>query len=130
MRPNQEQRRKQAIDSYLKGEKVQDICQRLSCSTSFLYRWLDRFNLAHPNDRWEKERSRRPLTNPTKTPETLAKHIGRLYDERTENGQHPTANAIRHALIQQGIAPLPAIRTIYRILSHHKRAPPEQTRTP
>ena len=110
---------------YLNGEKVEDICRALSCSKRFLYRWRNRLNLADLHNRWEKERSRRPRTSPQKTPEAIEKHIERLYDERKHHGKQATAEAIRHSLDQQGITPAPSIRTIYRILSRHKRAPPQ-----
>jgi transposase len=124
-----EQRREEAIRRYLKGEKIEHICSALSCSKSFLYTWRKRFNAARRNDTWTHERSRRPLTNPSKTPEAIAQMIRRLYDERTENHQMITAEAIRQALERNGITPLPSLRTIYRILSRHKRAPPEKTGT-
>jgi transposase len=121
MPQNREQRRKEAMKRYLNGEKVSDICRALSCSKSFLYRWRHRLNLADLNNGWEKERSRRPLKNPGQTPETICQDILHFKKALQKNGQQAGAPAIQQALKQQGITPVPSIRTIYRILQRHEK---------
>ena len=116
-----EPRRKEAMKRYLDGEKVEDICRALSCSTSFLYRWRNRLNLADLNNGWEKDRSRRPVQSPLKTPHTILKEIVRLNKERPRNAQTSCVVFIQQALKQQGIEPVPSSRTIYRILARHEK---------
>jgi Homeodomain-like domain len=42
--PNaQAQRRQRAIDRYLAGDPIEDICRELACSKSWLYKWRDRY---------------------------------------------------------------------------------------
>jgi len=117
-----EQRRKEAMERYLKGEKVSEICRALSCSTSFLYRWRNRLNLANLNNGWEKDRSRRPLKSPLKTPDTICQEIVRLNKERPPNAQTSCAVPfIQQALKQRGLSTVPSSRTIYRILARHEK---------
>jgi transposase-like protein len=53
-----EQRRQRAIDRYLAGDPIEDICQELACSKSWLYKWRERYLATDPS--WSAERSRRP----------------------------------------------------------------------
>ena len=39
MPQHDEQRRQQAVARYLAGDKVEDICQQMACSKSWLYKW-------------------------------------------------------------------------------------------
>ena len=123
MSQNHVQRRKEALERYLKGEKIKDICRAMTCSKSFIYRWLARFNNAYPRTGWEqKERSRRPLTSPSRTSESIVKEIVRLKKEWDRSGQRACAVPfIQQALKQQGILPAPSRRTIYRLLSRHEK---------
>jgi transposase-like protein len=59
-------RRHQALDNYLADEKVEDICQQLVCSKSWLYKWRARYDATTPA--WGQERSTRPKHSPTPTP--------------------------------------------------------------
>ena len=127
MQKNRIQRRKEAMKRYLDGEKVEDICRALSCSTSFLYRWQKRLNLANTNDGWEKDRSRRPLKSPSKTPETICQDIVNLKKTLRINGHNAGAKQIQQALKQQDVTPVPSIRTIYRILQRHEKEVKEST---
>ena len=127
MPQNREQRRKEAMKQYLDGEKIEDICRALSCSKSFLYRWQKRLNLANLNDGWEKERSRRPLKSPLKTPEAICQDIVHLEKALRKNGQRAGAKQIQQALKRQDITPVTSIRTIYRILQRHEKEVKEPT---
>ena len=116
-----EQRRTEAMKRYLNGEKVADICRALSCSTSFLYRWRNRLNLANLNNGWEKSRSRQPVKSPLKTPEAICQEIVRLEKQRSRNGLGSCVPFIQQALKQQGMKPVPSSRTIHRILARHEK---------
>jgi transposase-like protein len=111
-----EQRRKQAIERYLTGDKIEDICKTMACSKSFLYKWRDRYHSGDPD--WARAKNRRPVKTPTQIPEIIAQHIVQL--RHNAKGVR-SAPAIWQILKQQGIEPLPSLRTIYRILYRQER---------
>ena len=114
MSQHTEQRRQQAIDKYLAEDKVEDICRQLACSQSWLYKWRDRYDAHHPAG--AQERSTRPKSHPTQTPEHGARAIVFLHLTLRHNGTGDGVTAITQALTQQGIEPVPSRRTMYRIL--------------
>ena len=114
-----EQRRQRAIDSYLAGDPIEDICRELACSKSWLYKWRDRYLATDPS--WSAALSRRPRTTPTKTPQRIAQVVVALRQTLAQHGTDCGAAAIQQALAQQGIEPVPSQRTIYRILHRHAR---------
>jgi uncharacterized protein YjcR len=109
-----EQRRQRAIDRYLAGDPIEDICQELACSKSWLYKWRDRYLATDPS--WSAALSRRPRTTPTKTSQRIAQVVVALRQTLAQYGKGCGAAAIQQALAQQGIEPVPSQRTIYRIL--------------
>ena len=112
-----EQRRQRALDRYLAGDPIEDICRELACSKSWLYTWRDRYLATDPS--WSAERSRRPSTTPTKTPQRIAQLVVALRRTLAQHGADCGAAAIQQALAQQGIEPVPSQRTIYRILHRY-----------
>jgi len=110
MPQNPEQKRKAAVQRYRDGEKIDAICKSVPCSKTWLYKWVDRYDAHNPD--WAKERSKKPVNSPNKTPQVVARLILQLY----ENGSG--ISAIRLTLQQQAIKPLPTTRTIYRILQN------------
>ena len=119
MSQRQEQRRQQAIDKYLAEDPIEDICRQLACAKSWLYKWRDRYD-AH-NPAWAQERSTRPKSHPTQTPEHVERAVVSLYLTLRHNGTGGGVTAIRQALTQQGIEPVPSRRTLYRILRRHHK---------
>jgi len=105
-----EQKRKAAVQRYRDGEKIESICKGVPCSRTWLYKWRDRYDYFNPD--WAKERSKKPANSPNKTPEAVTRLILQLHD----NGV--SIAAIRLALQQQAIKPLPTTRTIYRVLQN------------
>ena len=114
-----EHRRHQALDQYLAEDKVEDICRQLACAKSWLYKWRDRYDANNPA--WVQERSKRPKTSPTQTPEHVARTIVALHGTLRQNGTGGSVTAIMQELTQQGIAPVPSRRTIYRIVRRHQQ---------
>jgi putative transposase len=114
-----EQRRQRAIDRYLAGDPIEDICRELACSKSWLYKWRDRYLATDPA--WSAALSRRPRTTPTKTPHRIAQVVVALRQTLAQQGNDYGAAAIQQALAQQGIEPVPAQRTIYRILHRYAK---------
>jgi putative transposase len=109
-----EHRRHQAMEQYLANDKVEDICQQLACSKSWLYKWRARYDATNPA--WMQQRSTRPKHSPTQTPAHVVQAVVSLYVTLRHNGTGGGASAILQALTQQGLAPLPSRRTIYRIV--------------
>ena len=122
MSRSQAQRRQQAITRYLDGDKVDDICEQMGCSKSWLYKWKSRYQPDDPD--WYQERSRRPLTPPSKTPVSIELAIRTARQSLRQGGEPAGAAAIRESLHQQGVEPLPSARTIYRILRRPKTDDP------
>jgi transposase len=119
MTQDDELRRRQAVARYLAGDKVEDICQHMACSKSWLYKWKARYQSDNPS--WATERSRRPETRAAKTPDHIEQAVVHLRQSLAQNGQSCGATAIRRVLKQQGREPVPSRRTIYRILQRHEK---------
>ena len=118
--PSGEDRRHQAIARYLAGDHIEEICQELGCSKSWLYKWRDRYQADDP--RWAQEQTRRPKSNPRQTSDTLAETILRLSQAWKSQGAGRTSiTTIVQAVKEQGIDPLPSRRTIYRIVQRHSK---------
>lgn len=114
MTQHHEQRRTQAIARYLADDKIDDICQQMACSKSWLYKWKARYQPDDPI--WARELSRRPKTLVHKTPDRIEQAVVDLRQTLARNGESCGATAIRKALEQRDIEPVPSLRTIYRIL--------------
>jgi transposase-like protein len=113
----QEHRRQQAITRYLAGDNIEAICHDLHCAKSWLYKWKTRYQANDPE--WATRRSTQPRRKPRQTPQPIAQRVIMLHQTLLQSGQQGSAAAIQQGLLQQGIAPIPSRRTIYRILQRH-----------
>ena len=113
----QEQRRKQAVVRYLAGEKIEAICHDMHCAKSWLYKWKARYQADDPG--WAKGLSPQPRHRPSQTPEPMEQSVVTLRQALVHSGQRGSAAAIQQGLQQQGIEPIPSLRTLYRILQRH-----------
>jgi transposase-like protein len=115
-----EQRRQDAITRYLAGDPIAVICRELGCSKSWLYKWKQRYQVTELN--WPHEKSRRPKTTPTKTPQAIEVEIVRLRNMLCPSAAGTGgAQVIRERLRQQHVESIPSLRTIYRILKRHTK---------
>ena len=113
-------RRQDAIEPYLAGDPIETICQEMGCSKSWLYKWKQRYEASKPT--WFQERSRRPRSTPTHTPEALERAIVHLRDSVSPaKSRSVSAQVIREHLGRHHVESLPSLRTIYRILKRHPR---------
>jgi putative transposase len=71
-------RRQDAIERYLAGAPIETICREMGGAKSWLSKWKNRYEARQPT--WFQERSRRPRSAPTHTPEALARAIVLLRD--------------------------------------------------
>jgi len=115
----QEQRRKQAVVRYLAGERIEVICRDMHCSKSWLYKWKARYQADDPG--WAKGLSTHPQHRPSQTPEPMEQSVVTLHRTLVQSGQRGSAAAIQQGLQQQGLEPIPSLRTIYRILQRHEQ---------
>jgi transposase len=113
----QEQRRKQAIARYLAGENIDVICRDLHCAQSWLYTWKARYQADALE--WAKSVSTPPQHKPSQLPQRMQQRVGALRRTSTPSGKPASAEAIQQELKHQGIKPIPAQRTIYRMLQRH-----------
>jgi transposase-like protein len=115
-----QRRRQEALERYLAGDPIEVICREMGCSKSWLYKWKRRYQVTEPD--WVQERSRRPQTTPTKTPEGLEAEIVGLRQTLSPEGSGPvSADVIRDYLRQHSGDSIPSRRTIYRILQRHAK---------
>jgi putative transposase len=117
MNQAQEQRRKQAVVRYLTGDKIVAICRDLHCSKSWLYKWKARYQADDPA--WAKGLSTQPRHKPSQVPQRIVQRVVELRRTLGQRGKHGSAAAIQQELEQQGIKPIPSLRTIYRMLQRH-----------
>jgi putative transposase len=115
----QEHRRQQAIVRYLAGDNIEAICRDLHCAKSWLYKWKARYQADDPG--WTTGRSTQPRRKPRQTPQLIAQRVITLHQTLVQSGQQGSAAAIQQGLTQQGITPIPSLRTIYRLLQRHAK---------
>ena len=115
----QEHRRQQALARYLAGDPIEAICRDLHCSKSWLYKWKARYRANEPG--WATGRSTQPRHMPSQTPQPIAQRIVTLHRTLMQSGKRGSAAAIQQGLKQQGIEPMPSLRTIYRILKRYAK---------
>src|SRR2546428_9744982 len=117
-------RRQDAIERYLAGDPIETICREMGCAKSWLYKWKKRYEASQPT--WLQERSRRPRSTPTQTPEALERAIVRLRDSLAPGeSRSVSAQVIREHLRRHHVESLPSRRTISRILQRHPRRGPD-----
>jgi hypothetical protein len=117
LKVNEEQRRIQAINRHLAGEKPSTIYASLGRSNYWFFKWLARFESGDEN--WYKSLPRAPKHPHRSTDEKLEKLIVSIR-ERLENTRYAQvgADAICWELTKMNVEP-PPIWTINRILKRH-----------
>ena len=115
----QEQRRQQAVVRYLAGDNIEAICRDLHCAKSWLYKWKARYQTDAPT--WAKGLSTQPRHKPSQVPQRIEPRVVELRRTLGQRGQHGSAASIQQELEQQGIKPIPSLRTLYRMLQRHNQ---------
>ena len=115
-----EKRRQLAVKRYLDGDPIEVICQEMGCAKSWLYKWKKRYRAAAST--WSQERSRRPKTTPSKTPEAIEAALIALRQTLAPDDSAPvSARVIRDHLRHHATTAIPSLRTIYRILNRQTK---------
>ncbi len=112
-------RRHQAIARYLAGDKIETICREMHCAKSWLYKWKARYHADDPA--WATRLSTQPRRKPRQTSQPLVQRIVMLHQTLVQGGISGSAATIHQRLTQQGITPMPSLRTIYRILERQRK---------
>ena len=112
--------RQLAVARYLDGDPIAVICQETGCAKSWLYKWKKRYWATEST--WSQERSRRPKTTPSKTPETIEAALSALRQPLAPDGSAPvSARVIRDHLRHHATTSIPSLRTIYRMLNRQTK---------
>jgi transposase len=117
MKQKQEREREQAVKSYLKGESIAAIAQKLGYGRSWVYKWIERYQGSNAASPWQADQSRKPHSNRRQMPVEVVEAIklARLY--LYNQGLFCGAQAISWELEALQVSPLPSLRTISRIVS-------------
>ena len=113
-----EARRQRAVERLLDGEAFTVICRSEGVSRGWLYKWWTRYALDTAT-RFHDD-SRRPHTQPGRTPAEIEEIVQLVRLELYNQAQFCGAQAIRWRLADLAVQPLPAVRTIGRILARHE----------
>lgn len=102
------------------GANVRELCRRFHVSPTTGYALLARAE-SSDGEEWLQERSRRPLTSPTRTEAEMEKRVLELRDET-----HWGARKIAYVLRKRGYKNAPPRSTVHSILRRHGRVDGEQ----
>jgi transposase InsO family protein len=103
------------------GANVRELCRRFHVSPTTGYALLARSKDCD-NEEWLQQRSRRPLTSPTRTDAEMEKRVLELRDET-----HWGARKIAHVLRKRGYDNAPPRSTVHGILRRHGRIDVERS---
>jgi len=106
--------RRNAVQRFFRGEEPRAICESIGRSRSWLYKWVARYTAADPA--WCEEASRRPRTNPHRTPVEIEELVELVRRSLYNKGLFCGDQAIAWELDDLGVRPLPSLSTIGRIL--------------
>jgi transposase InsO family protein len=95
------------------GSQVTDICRRFGVSRKIGYKWLERYD--REGILGLQDRSRRPQTSPSRTPDSMEKAVLAIRKERATWG----GRKIKARLQTLGWQDIPAASTITEILRRH-----------
>ena len=115
---NAEQERINAVSRYLRGEPPSALCRALNRTRAWFYKWLKRYDPTNPV--WAQSQSHAPRQVASKTPAEVERRVCEVRQRLvTTRYAQKGALAIQWQLQQLGVAPLPALWTINRLLKRH-----------
>jgi putative transposase len=105
-----------AVRRFNQGESVRNIAASLGRSRQWVYKWLARAARALGDPAWPTDASRRPHRSPQAYPAETVEAVRLVRLELYNAGLLCGAQNVRWRLEDLGVQPLPAVRTIDRIL--------------
>ena len=113
----QQRDREHAIKSYLKGESITAIAQKLGRSRPWVYKWIERYRASGAANHWQEDQTRCPHSNPRQLPGAVVEAVKLARLHLYNQGLFCGAQAISWELEAMQVSPLPSLRTISRIVS-------------
>jgi transposase InsO family protein len=117
MKKDNMQQRILAVERFRNGESPETICASLCKSRSWLYKWISRYD--DQGAFWSENRSCRPQKVPNITSAETVEVVKFIRLDLYNHDLFCGAQAIQWEMEDQGLSPLPSVRTINRILSRH-----------
>lgn len=117
MKKKQERDREHAIKSYLKGESITAIAQKLGYGRPWVYKWIERYQASGEANDWQADQTRRPHGNSRELPRAVVEAVKLARLHLYNQGLFCGAQAISWELEALQVSPLPSLRTISRIVS-------------
>jgi putative transposase len=110
--------RERAVQRFQAGESPTAICRSLGRSRDWFYKWLMRFESGRAE--WAHDGSRRPHGSSRRIDASIETAIVAARRSLVQRGLFCGAQAIAWELDALGVGPIPALRTINRILERHE----------
>ena len=120
MKRKQERDRKIAIDRYSSGERITTIARSMGYSRKWVYKWVERHHSSDDESDWNQSRSSCPQSSPRQLTENIVEAVKLVRLNLYNHGLFCGAQAIEWELREQGIEPVPSLRSINRILSREE----------
>jgi putative transposase len=117
MKEDNTQQRIWAVERLRNGESPETICASFRKSRSWLYKWFSRYD--DHNASWSESKSCRPQKATNITPDETVEIVKFIRLDLYNHDLFCGAQAIQWEMEDQGLKPLPSVRTINRILSRH-----------
>jgi putative transposase len=112
-----ERDRELAVKSYLKGESITAIAQKLGHGRPWVYKWIERYQANQETNYWQTDQPRRPHRNSRQLPDAVVEAVKLARLHLYNQGLFCGAQAISWELEVMQVSPLPSLRTISRIVS-------------
>jgi transposase len=114
VKKKREHDREHAIRSYLQGEAITAIAQKLGYTRPWVYKWIERYHA--DQEHWHVDQSRAPHSHSRQLPEEVTEAVKLVRLHLYNQGLFCGAQAISWELEALQVAPLPSLRTINRIV--------------
>jgi putative transposase len=120
MKRKLERDRKIAIDRYSSGERITTIARSMGYSRKWVYKWVERHHSSDDASDWNESRSSSPQSSPRQLTENIVEAVKIVRLNLYNHGLFCGAQAIEWELREQGVEPVPSLRSINRILSREE----------
>lgn len=117
MKKKRERDREHAIKSYLRGESITAIAQKLGYGRPWVYKWIERYQASSEANHWQEDQTRRPHSNSRQLPGEVVEAVKLARLHLYNQGLFCGAQAISWELEAMQVSPVPSLRTISRIIS-------------
>jgi putative transposase len=109
-----------AIKRYLDGERPSTIARSIGRSRKWVHKWIKRYEGRDDGSDWSGNRSSAPHSNRRKTDADTVEAVKLVRLNLYNEGLFCGAQAIEWELRENGVKPIPSLRTINRILSREE----------